>query len=330
MTRVPTPRQSRTGESTSLSALLTRLNDLRADPTPLQPTPAPQPNWKVLLALLSLCLSALLWFEGLASSLARPSVNADLDLHQLELSSLVAKAIPGPLSPLLVGDVPRQRLAEQLERQINGWDPPATALQRLELALLERDITPAKADEELRELIPMVEAERRPLLQALLRGERLPPDQQPALLRPWKASTLVAQLSCEQLAGSSQECPGSRQIGTLVLRLLGVTVLPGLLLLSGAVLIIRELWMLARGRLPAGPPLLGPPLGLVDATLLIAGGFVLVGEVLLPQVLLQPLQALLHGLVGSETLAQGLQVLLLYLALTLVPLGLLQIGRAHV
>ena len=85
----------------------------------------------------------------------------------------------------------------------------------------------------------------------------------------------------------------------------------------------RELWLLARGRLASPPALVGPPLGLVDTTLLIAGGFVLIGEVLLPQLLQRPLQTTLLSVTGSAALAQGLEVLLLYLSLTVVPLLLL-------
>lgn len=319
----PSPLGANGGESPHSSAEALRLNDPRPGQTPSSPPPAQPPSWKVLLALLSLSLSALLWFEGLSSSLHRPSVNGDLDLHQLELASLVADAIPESLAPVLLGEAPRTRLAEQLAGQINKVDTPAPALQRLELALLQRSSGSGTSDEALRALIPMVDAPRRPLLEALLQGDRVDPQEQRALLAPWKASTLVQQLSCEQLGGPNQACPLARQRSLLVMRLIGVSVLPAVLLVSGVALLGREVWLLLRGRLPSPPPLVGPPLGLVDTSLLIAGGFVLIGEVLLPQLLLPPLQASLGTGIGSESLAQGLQVLLLYGALTIVPLLML-------
>jgi hypothetical protein len=60
----------------------------------------------------------------------------------------------------------------------------------------------------------------------------------------------------------------------------------------------------------------------VEVTLLIAGGFVVVGEVLLPPLLAYPMQRLTTTL--PPALAQGLQVLLPYLLVMAAPLLLLQ------
>lgn len=301
-----------------------RLNQPRPGLPPSPPAAAPAPSWKVLLALLSLSLSALLWFEGLASSLTRPSVGGDLDLHQLELATLVADVAPSRLTTLVAGEAPRSRLVEQLALQVDGGDSTAPALQRLKLALLERPSDPARAEARLRELLPMVEATRRPLLEALLGGEdTLPPANLKGVLEPWAAPLLVRQLSCEQLGGRQRQCPAFRGRQPLLLRLLAVTLMPALLLVTGVLLLGREFWLLARGRLASPPALVGPPLGLVDTTLLIAGGFVLIGEVLLPQLLQRTLQTTLLSMTRSAALAQGLEVLLLYLSLTVVPLLLL-------
>jgi membrane protease YdiL (CAAX protease family) len=277
----------------------------------------------VLLALLCLSLSALLWFQGLASSLSRPSVANDLELHQLELTALAADSLPTPLAPALVGDAPRSRLARELSRQMETAAQPAPALRRLELALLERDQGKAGADAALRDLIAMVDAPRRPLLEALVRSEPVTPSVRQELLAPWRAPPLVAQLSCEQLGGPAQSCPAARDHGRWLVRLVGVGVGPVLLLLLGGLLLARDLWLAWRRRLAPSPPLVGPPLGLVDTTLLIAGGFVLIGEVLVPELLQAPLQASLQRWLPSTALVQGVQVLILYLSLTLVPLAIL-------
>jgi membrane protease YdiL (CAAX protease family) len=298
------------------------LNPPPSGPLPPPPTGA-APSWKVLLALLSLSLSALLWWEGLAGSLKQPSVTRDLDLHQLELATLLEGTIPEPLAATLLGEKPRDRLTAELQRQISHADPPAPAVQRLELALLQRGDAQANGDQILRDLAAMVDAPRRPLVEALLGGQRLSPQEQNRLLAPWKAATLLAQLSCEQLGGPEQSCPAALQRRGLLLRLIGVNLVPVVLLLLGVGLLIRELWLLRSGRLAAAPPLVGPPLTLVDTTLVIAGGFVLIGEVLLPELLQHPLQLALQRLTPNPALGQGLQVLLLYLSLTVAPLLLL-------
>jgi membrane protease YdiL (CAAX protease family) len=63
----------------------------------------------------------------------------------------------------------------------------------------------------------------------------------------------------------------------------------------------------------------------VDVTLLIAGGFVLVGEVLLPALLQGPTQALVQKITLAPAPAQGLQVLIQYLLLMLAPLLILHL-----
>lgn len=298
----------------------------RPDPAPAEPpSPSAEAGWKPLLALLCLSLSALLWFDGLAGSLQRPSVGDDLSLRQLRLAVLSEEAVPETLRPWLVGDAPRSQLAEQLRRQEES-EPRGgpTALQRLERALLDRSTGQVEqADGELRALMEVVEPVRRPLLEALLGGGRVVPGEQDRLLDPWQPPLLVRQLGCEQLGGPEEACPAAGAAGRLFARLLAVSLLPLLLLLPGIALLLRLAWLAWRGRLPAAPPLVGPPLSGVEATLLIAGGFVLLGEVATPE-LLQPL--LVAGLQRWQlppALAQGIQVVTLYLGLMAAPLTLL-------
>jgi membrane protease YdiL (CAAX protease family) len=262
----------------------------------------------------------MLWFQGLAGSLELPSVSNDLELRQLELAALAEGTLPRPMAELLLGEDPRERLATSLESRISTGTTPAPAVERLELALLRRRSAPAEGDQPIRDLLPMVAAERRPLLDALLGQQRLSVGRQQDLLKSWNHHPLLAQLSCEQLGGPEPSCPAARRGPLLLLQLLGIQVLPILLLLLGAVLLIRELWLQLSGRRPSPPPLVGPPLSMVDITLLIAGGFVLIGEVFLPQLLHQPLQQLLQRLFNDPARVQGLQVLILYASLSPAPL----------
>jgi hypothetical protein len=277
----------------------------------------------VLLALISLGLSLLLWLNGLVDSLARPSVGDALNLHQLELTALAGDLLPPSLQERLVGKDPRAELARELQRQMEAAAMPAPVMQRLELALLQRGSDPLVVASQLRELTEMVEAPRRPLLEALSEGRQIDGAELKSLLAPWKAPTLVAQLSCEQLAAAQSSCPVQRGHRRLLLQVLGVSLLPLLLLIVGCGLVLRLAWLAWRQRLPAAAPLIGPPLSLVDGTLLVAGGFVLLGEVIVPQLLQARLTAMVALLPLDDGLAQAVQVLVLYLALMVAPLTIL-------
>ncbi|MEB3256517.1 MAG: CPBP family intramembrane glutamic endopeptidase [Synechococcaceae cyanobacterium] len=296
-------------------------------PTRLAPGgPGPAaPAWKRTLALLALLLSTWLWVAGLADSLGRPSVVDSLSLRQLELATLAGEALPNRLRPALAGDDPRAELSKELGRQLQASPLPAPAAQRLELLLLQRGTAaaPTPQEQELRTLLEQVDPERRPLLAALVEGRRLPPAEQAQLLEPWRPSTMLRQLACEQLGGPESACPAARDAGRLLLLLVGVSVVPVVLVLLGLALLLRRLWVALRGVAPTPPPLQGPPLSAVDATLLIAGGFVVLGEVVMPELLQLLLAAGLEALAVPPALAQGLQVLLLYLGLMAAPLLIL-------
>jgi membrane protease YdiL (CAAX protease family) len=295
-------------------------------PPPAPGSPGPDASaWKRTLALLALVLSAWLWIAGLADSLSRPSVVDSLSLRQLELATLAAEALPAELRTALAGENPRAELAKELARQVQAGPLPAPAAQRLELILLRRgDAADLAAQEQaLSTMLEQVDAERRPLLAALLEGRRLPPSEQARLLEAWRPSTMLRQLACEQLGGPEAACPAARDGVRLLLLLLGVSVVPVVLVLLGLGLLLRRLWRQLRGGAPAPPPLLGPPLSAVDVTLLIAGGFVVLGEVVMPELLQALLSVALQSLAVPPALAQGLQVVLLYLGLMAAPLLIL-------
>ncbi|MEB3322728.1 MAG: CPBP family intramembrane glutamic endopeptidase [Synechococcaceae cyanobacterium] len=293
------------------------------------PATSPRPagtGWKPLLALFCLSLTALIWLVELAGSLERPSVLDSLELREMELVALAADGVPAALRPALVGEDPRGRLAEDLQERMEEAETPPTALSRLELTLL-RPADPGRT-QDLRELAEMVDAPRRPLIEALLQGRRVEPGRQADLLAPWEPPAMVAQLSCEQLGGPAQACPASRSRSGLLLRLLGVTVIPALLVLVGMALLVRQFWLVGRRRLEPAAPLHGPPLSLTDVILLIAGGFV-IWEVLVSLVALPLAQSALVALAVPQSLGQGLQVLVLYLGLMSAPLLLLWLMLRH-
>ncbi|MCT0225145.1 CPBP family intramembrane glutamic endopeptidase [Synechococcus sp. CS-1328] len=321
-------------------------------------------TWKPALAFLSLALSALVWFNGLLDSLQRPSVATALDLRQLELAALAAPAVPAPLQPLLVGADPLEALRKELERldgDAAGLNAPP---QRLQWALLERRRgDDAQARVLLQDLRASAELppSRRPLLDALLGAPSpsrsvekpaasatalapatapavvdpallaalTPDDRIATLLEPWSPSPLLRRLGCEQLSVDAGErplrCLEAGAARGALWRLVGINLLPALLLLLGLALLVRQLWLSWRGRQAPLPPLQGPTLSGVDVTLLIAGGFVLLGEVLTP-LLLGPLLSSAVAALGLDlALGQGLQVFGLYLGLMAAPLTLLAV-----
>ena len=296
-------------------------------------SPRSTPAWKSLLALLSLVLSGLLWLNGLVDSLQRPSVGNALALRQLELSVLAAPALPAPLKGLLGGVAPATSLREELEHQIDQSEAPAPPAQVLELALLVQHAgDSAKASQLFNGLMGQVSPQQRSLIASLA----APSSQVAPLLAGWILSPLQQQLVCDRLnqlgtpASAMGPCAaanaGQRQAAlhhNALLRLLGLSAAPVLFLFLGSGFLLRDLWQRWRHKAPPLAELVGPPLDLVDVTLLVAGGFVVCGELLTPLVLAPVLQNSLGFLKADPALQQAVAVLGMYLGLMSLPLLIL-------
>ena len=303
-------------------------------------SPRSTPAWKSLLALLSLVLSALLWLNGLVDSLQRPSVGNALALRQLELSVLAAPALPAPLKGLLGGVAPATSLREELEHQMDQSEAPSPPGQVLELALLVQQAgDSAKANQLFNGLMGQVSPQQRDLIASLAAPSvpnPLGPSQGASLQAGWILSPLQQQLVCDRLnqlgtpASATGPCAaandGQRQAAVhenALLRLLGLSAAPVLLLLLGSGFLLRELWQRWRHKAPPLAELVGPPLDLVDVTLLVAGGFVVCGELLTPLLLAPVLQNSLGFLKADPALQQAVAVLGMYLGLMSLPLLIL-------
>ena len=284
------------------------------------------PRWKTALALVSLALSLLLWLNGLIDSLSRPSVGNDLNRRQLELAALAEPSLSGPLRPLLAGADPLASLNQALENETAAAEENgagAAADQLLERALLLQRQGQAQQARPLLQQLADGPGPLASLAQALLSpGQPPTPAEREAWIAALPKGGVLRPWICEALGGGDACNPAatSRQAA---LQLIAVTVLPVLLLLLGSALLLRELWLRWRGRAAEPAALQGPALSGLDAVLLIAGGFVVIGELLTPLLVAPALTALLQKLAITSPLREGLTVVSLYLALMAGPLLIL-------
>lgn len=287
---------------------------------------AGSPGWKLGLALVSLALSLLLWLNGLLDSLNRPSVGNALNLRQLELTVLAEPNLKPPLRQWLAAGDPLTALDKALNEQINQ-DAEAGRASSADLLLEQALVQARQGQHELSSRHLDALGSSGGALQQLASGIASPGSLSAAelsdLLKAINGSSLVRQWSCEAALGDNRcDRTGSAQRATT--QLLAVTLVPGLGLLLGLALLLRELWLRWRGRSTPPAPWLGPALSGVDVVLLVAGGFVVVGELLTPLVVGPLLSTLLQGLNLNAALKQGLSVVGLYGALMTGPLLILR------
>ncbi len=271
-------------------------------------------SWKGWLALISLLLTALLWINGLLTSLERPSVGNSLQRRQLELAVLAEPQLRSPLGAMLLGPDPAEALRQELGRQAGTAQQALPPQQRYTWALLEHL---AGHDGVARQVLASLPDLNSPDPNS---SDSKSPDAIGIAAQP---TALQTQLLCQLKGGLAGPCGNATLQRQALARLLAITLAPVGLMLVGLALLLRQLWLAWRRRLPALAPLEGPPLSLVDVTLLVAGGFVVLGELLTPLVVVPLLGQVLAPLSANPPLQQGLSVLLLYLALMLGPLLIL-------
>ena len=260
------------------------------------------------------------WVWSLTASLSRDSVAPALSLQQQEKAVLAAPALPPSLQPVLAGVDPSEQLLKTLlEVPLDRLDDR----QRLLLAALTRD----QAERVAALALPLETQDLEPLQRALATAEPSTTlsDAHEQLLQNPALDPLLRQLSCEALGGSRDRCTTPEDAVAAVgasQRLLLAQLFPIGALLIGVVLLLRDLWMRWRRALPAWPPLLGPLLSPVEITILVAGGFVLLGGVVLPVLVSPVIEVLFLGQPGG--LGQAIGVLLSYITMAIPPLVILR------
>ena len=267
----------------------------------------------MFLAFVSLVLATLVWVLGLVDSFGKPSVAPALSLEQQELSLLAQPKVPELLQPLVVGDDPGAALLRTLRE---------TPLDRLD----DRQVllfTALEQDEVYQESLRQVVVGRPDLipLQQALNGTQAPGLDRSELLA-LAPDPLIRSVVCRALGGSPADCVDSAQASAAARRLVFSEVFPLATLILGGLLLFRHGFLLLRRCLPPWPPLVSAPLSPLDMVLLVAGGFVVLGEVLVP-LLIAPFTAWLsRGM--TPALMQGVTVLLGYVALAVPPLLILR------
>ena len=262
-------------------------------------------------------LAGSVWFLGLMDSLGRPSVSPALSLEQQELALLADPALAPSLRPLLVGQDPTKSLLETLRET-----PLDRVSDRQALLFASLETDPAQRNTLLE--IPLKSPELQTLQQVLATGpiprDLTPQDQD--LLSENSPDPLIRRVVCLALGGDQNACIDRPAAMAAARRLVLSELLPLGALLLGSLLLLRHIWLVLRRSQSAWPELQAPPLGLVDMVLLIAGGFVVLGEVLVP-LLVTPISALVaRGI--SPPLNQSVAVVVGYVALATPPLLILK------
>ncbi len=272
---------------------------------------------KLLLAIFSLLLTILIWQRGLQQSFDRPSVSPQLALNQREIGFLAAPSLPTTIRPLLVGEDPKLELKQILQ------ELPIDQMsnrERLLLVALEdsQDKRLALLEETFEE--DELEKVRKNFLENLER--RTTSKVSIGTVESLKIDPLLYRLSCLSTEGDVEICFDRRVSRINVLRLLLSQLIPLVATLLGIFLLLWQAWIFFKKSSPPWPEILALPVSTIDMVILVAGGFVVLGELITPLIALPIGEVLTQAI--SSPLKESIKVLVGYIAMTIPPLFILR------
>ena len=272
-------------------------------------------GWKWAIALFSLLLTVLIWRQGLQESFDRPSVAPKISLMQSEMAVSASTSIPETIQDLFLGSEPKERLyqaikqipLEQLEER-----------QRLLLAVLEES-----DDKEKLILKKHFKNKNYELVRSFILDKQNSkelneyPD-----INDIKLDPFLYQISCSDLGFTDEKCINQKYNSRSAIRLLISQLLPFFASFLGSILLIRYAFVFLRKKNTPWPEMIAPPLSLIDMVLLISGGFVVIGEVLFPALIIPITDLLFNNL--SSPLKESLRVFIGYCSMTIGPLFIIR------
>ena len=268
-------------------------------------------GWKWAIALFSLLLTVLIWRQGLQESFDRPSVAPKISLMQTEMAVSASSSLPQSLKDIFLGSKPKEKLYQALN---NISAEQIDDRQRLLLAVLEKSENKQKIilNNEFKD--KNYEVVRRYILDRQ-KGKEL--SQYPEF-HEIKLDPLLYEISCSNLGFSDEKCINKRYNFITAIRLLSSQLLPFLASLIGSILLIRYAFVFIRKKHIPWPEIIAPPLTIIDMIILISGGFVVIGEVFFPAIVVPIIDLLFNNL--TSPLKASLRVFVGYCSMTIAPL----------
>ena len=268
-------------------------------------------GWKWAVALFSLILTVLIWRQGLQESFERPSVAPRISLMQTEMAVSASSSLPESLKNVFLGSEPQDKLYQSLK---NISDEQIEDRQRLLLAVLEESDDKKKIILRKNFKDKNFEIIRRHILDSAKSNEL---EEFPEF-NEIKLDPLLYQISCSSFGFADEKCIDKRYNKIATIRLLSSQLLPLFASLAGSILLIRYSLIFIRKKNVKWPEISSPPLSVIDMVILISGGFVVIGEVFFPALIIPITDLLFNNL--TSPLKESLRVFIGYSSMTIAPL----------
>ena len=267
---------------------------------------------KVILALISLVITFFVWQQGLKDSLNRPSVSVDISLKEAEIEQLAIPAVPQNFKKFLISDDPLKDMQDILFNSQFNELSDRNKLIWLTLKsknnLLEDDYYQKFTLSKYKDIAQ--------ILRKYNSDNAFVPN--PVLLKGIKNDQYLYYLLREKFVINTDIYSRLDIAKSMYIKLLIIKSLPLLTILAGSFLVIKGFIQTLISKKINWQEYKALELTLLDMILLIAGGFVVLGEVLSPVISITLVEYFSKDI--SPEINQSLKIFFGYLFMSIPPL----------
>ncbi len=270
---------------------------------------------KLSLALISLVITFFVWQQGLRDSLNRPSVSFDISQKEQEIAALASQSIPENLKKFFIINNPID--------QINISLSEVSFDELTERNKLIRIITTGSNDPILFEKISK-DFENKNLklliddIEKKSNNNSYNPNSEK--FDVFKGDKFLYHLLSQKFAFDDGSLITKSFSSKMFIKLLAIRSIPLLTILLGSTIALKALWNTIFLKKFIWKEVKSLDLKLIDMILLIAGGFVVLGEVVSPLFSISLVELFSKNI--SSELSQSLKIFFGYLFMAIPPLGI--------
>ena len=279
---------------------------------------------KLSLALISLVITFFVWQQGLRDSLNRPSVSFDISQKEQEILELSVQSIPTNLKNILITNDPIDEINNSLSQVPFDELTERNKLIRIISSksnepTINKNIFKDFEDKNFNLLIDEIEKKSND------NSYKLNSDNFDFL----KRDRFLYHLLSKKFDFDDSSLITKSFSSKMFLKILAIRFIPLLTILLGSILALKRLWETISLKKFGWQEIKSLDLGLIDMVLLIAGGFVVLGEVVSPLFSISLVELFSKNI--SNELSQSLKIFFGYLFMAIPPLGIVyyQIKSLH-
>ena len=268
---------------------------------------------KLSLALISLVITFFVWQQGLRDSLSRPSVSFDISQKDHEISELAVQSIPTNLKKFFIPDEPIDQINKSLSRiSFNEL----TERNKL-ILIISSESNQSIFNENLSmEFVNKNYEFLSDEIEKKSKNDSYKPNSDKFDL--FKDDRFLYHLLSKKFDFDDSSLITKSYSNRLFLKILAIRLIPVLTILLGSILAFKTLFKAITLKKFGWKEIEPLDLGLIDMILLIAGGFVVLGEVVSPLFSISLVELFSKNI--SNELSQSLKIFFGYLFMSIPPL----------